>query len=108
MRRVQSREAGDGRDDRGVVGITVSDDVNFQGATMTFSRDIPDLRDVQFNDRISSLRVTPGQSWEVCEDANYGGRCIVVSGSERDLRTRGLNDAITSIRRVQGREARRP
>src|SRR5882757_1327790 len=93
---------------RQVGGITVSDDVNFQGTTMTFTDDVPDLRNVALNDRISSLRVTPGEAWEVCEDANYRGRCIVVSGSERDLRTRGLNDVITSIRRVPGRDDRRP
>jgi hypothetical protein len=87
-------------------GITVSEDVDFQGTTMTFRDDVPDLRNVALNDRISSLRVAPGESWEVCENVNYGGRCIVVSGSERDLRTRGLNDAITSMRRVQSREAR--
>jgi hypothetical protein len=111
MRRVEGREARDDRDDRDDrrgVSITVYDDVNFRGATMTFRRDVPDLRDVQFNDRISSLQAAPGQSWEVCEDANYRGRCIVVSGSERDLRARGLNDVITSIRRVPGRDDRRP
>ena len=86
--------------------ITVSDDVNFQGPTMTFRSDVPDLRDFQFNDRISSLVVDPGDSWEVCEDTNYGGRCLVVTGAERDLRTRGLNDVISSMRRVQVREDR--
>ena len=95
------------RDDRRGEGITVSDDVNFQGATVSFRGDVPDLRDVQFNDRISSLQVAPGESWEVCENANYGGRCIVVTGAERDLRTRGLNDVISSMRRVQGRDGRR-
>jgi Beta/Gamma crystallin len=109
MRRVQGRESRDSRDDRGdrgEGGITVSDDVNFQGPTMTFRRDVPDLREFQFNDRISSLQVAPGDAWEVCEDANYGGRCLVVTGAERDLRTRGLNDAISSMRRVQVREGR--
>jgi hypothetical protein len=111
MRRVQRRDSRDSprdsrdeRDDRGAVGITVSDDVNFQGPTMTFRRDVPDLRDFQFNDRISSLQVAQGESWEVCEDTNYGGRCFVVSGAERDLRTRGMNDVISSMRRVQVRE----
>jgi hypothetical protein len=107
MRRVprrESRDTRDERDDRGPVGITVSDDVNFQGPTMTFRRDVPDLRDFQFNDRISSLQVAEGESWEVCEDTNYGGRCFVVSGAERDLRTRGMNDVISSMRRVQVRE----
>jgi hypothetical protein len=91
----------------GGAGITVSDDVNFEGATESFRDDVPDLRAFRFNDRISSLVVAPGESWEVCDDANYGGRCIIVSGSERDLRARGLNDVITSMRRLQGREARR-
>jgi hypothetical protein len=112
MRRVQGRESRGSRDDRGdradrgEAGITVSDDVNFQGPTMTLRRDVPDLREFQFNDRISSLQVTPGDAWEVCEDTNYGGRCLVVTGAERDLRTRGLNDAISSMRRVQVREGR--
>jgi hypothetical protein len=95
----QPRQGGEG-------GITVSDDVNFQGPTMTFRRDVPDLREFQFNDRISSLQVAPGDSWEVCEDTNYGGRCLVVSGAERDLRARGFNDSISSMRRVQVREGR--
>jgi hypothetical protein len=113
MRRLQGREARRERDDRddhdnrGGGGITVSDDVNFEGTTATFRRDIPDLRDVFLNDRISSLQVAPGESWEVCENTNYTGRCLVVSGAERDLRRRGMNDTITSLRRVGGRDQRR-
>ncbi|MEP7306080.1 MAG: beta/gamma crystallin-related protein [Acidobacteriota bacterium] len=117
MRRLQGREVRrdrddrdrddrDDRDNRGVGGITVSDDVNFEGTTATFRRDIPDLRDVFLNDRISSLQVAPGESWEVCENTNYTGRCVVVSGAERDLRRRGMNDTITSLRRVGGRDRR--
>jgi len=115
MRRVQGRDDRrgrddrgdrDDRDDRGGLGVTVSDDVNFEGATLTVRRDVPDLRALQFNDRISSLQVPPGESWEVCENTNYDGRCLVVSGVERDLRRRGLNDVISSMRRVQGRDDR--
>ena len=91
----------------GEVGITVYNDVNFRGATGTFRNNVPDLRDFRLNDSISSLRVAPGESWEVCENVNYGGRCVVVSGSERDLRTRGWNDIISSMRRVPGRDGRR-
>jgi len=110
LRRVQSRDDGrrrDDRDDRGGVGIAVFDDVNFEGAGVTFRNDVPDLRQVRFNDRISSLQVPRGESWEVCEDTNYSGRCMVVSGSERDLRGRGFNDSISSLRRVQDRDRRR-
>lgn len=79
---------------RGAGTITVSDDVNFEGATVTFRNDIADLRAYQFNDRISSIQVAPGDSWEVCTDTNYGGRCVVISGVERDLRPLGMNDEI--------------
>ena len=112
MRRVQGRDDRrgrddrDNRDDRSGLGVTVSDDVNFEGATLTVRRDVPDLRALQFNDRISSLQVPVGESWEVCENTNYDGRCLIVSGVERDLRRRGLNDVISSIRRVQGRDDR--
>ena len=109
MRRAEGRDdrrGGDDRAARGGLGMTVFDDVNFEGAALTIRRDVPDLRALQFNDRISSVQVPPGESWEVCENTNYDGRCFVVSGVERDLRRRGLNDVISSMRRVQGREDR--
>ena len=88
-------------------GITVYDDVNFQGVPATFRSDVADLREFGLNDRISSLQVAPGESWEVCENVNFGGQCVVVSGSDSDLRRRGWNDMITSMRPAQGREGRR-
>jgi len=109
MRRVQGRQArfnSGRRYDGDVVGIAVSDDVNFQGVAATFTSDVSDLHDSPLNDRISSLRVAPGESWQVCEHANYGGRCVIVSGSERDLGMLGMNDVISSMRRVDGRANR--
>jgi len=103
LRRVETRGYSRGRDDRevrGAAGLRAWDDVNFGGEAAAFSGDVADLREFRFNDRISSLQVPPGESWEVCEDTYFAGRCIIVSGSEPDLRRRGLNDAITSIRRV--------
>jgi beta/gamma crystallin len=94
------REVHGDRDVRGAAGLRAWDDVNFGGEAAVFSGDVADLREFRFNDRISSLQVPPGESWEVCEDTYFNGRCIVVSGSEPDLRRRGLNDAITSLRRV--------
>jgi hypothetical protein len=87
-------------------GITVFDDVNFQGVRMTFTSDVPDLNRANLNDRVSSLQVSPNESWEVCEDNNYGGRCVVMSGVARDLRSLGMSDRISSMRRLQGRQAR--
>lgn len=52
---------------KGGVGITVFADLNFSGKSATFRQDVPDLRAVGFNDTITSLRVAPGERWEVCE-----------------------------------------
>jgi beta/gamma crystallin len=86
----------------GGIGITVFRDENFRGQNATFRSDVPDLRRFGFSDRITSLRVAPGEYWEACERANYQGRCQVFSGDERDLRRVGWTDRISSLRRVRG------
>jgi hypothetical protein len=92
----------------GGIGITVFRDENFRGANATFRRDVPDLRQYGLNDRITSLRVAPGEFWEACESANYQGRCQVFSGEERNLRHSGWTDKISSLRRVRGGGGFRP
>lgn len=92
----------------GGVGITVFNDQNFRGKSSTFRRDVSDLEPLGINDRVSSLRVGPGEQWEVCEHSNYQGRCVVVSGEESDLRRNSWNDVISSMRRVRGRFPSRP
>lgn len=86
----------------GGAGITVFADANFRGTTQTFQYDVPDLRSSGLDNKISSLRIGPGEQWEVCENRNYGGRCIVVSGQESDLRRNGWSDRISSVRRAGG------
>jgi hypothetical protein len=86
----------------GGAGITVFRDRDFRGAAATYRSDIPNLDRTGFNDEISSIRVAPGEQWEVCEHANYGGRCVVVSGEENDLRRNSWDNMISSMRRVRG------
>ena len=86
----------------GGIGITIFRDENFRGENATFRQDVPDLRAYRFNDRVTSLRVAPGEYWEACELPNYRGRCQVFSGEERDLRRVGWTDRISSLRRVRG------
>jgi Beta/Gamma crystallin len=86
----------------GGVGITVFNDRNFLGRSATFRRDVPDLEPTGLNDRISSLRVGPGEQWKICEHSNYQGRCVVVSGAESDLQRNAWNDLVSSLRRVGG------
>jgi beta/gamma crystallin len=86
----------------GGVGITVFADRNFRGKSATFQEDVPDLARYGLNDRISSLRVAPGEQWEVCEHSNYQGRCAVFSGDEPRLTDSSWGDVISSLRRVGG------
>ena len=87
----------------GGVGITVFEDPDFRGKSATFRDNVPDLRRYDLNDRISSLRIAQGETWEACIDIDYGGRCIVFTGVESNLRERsGWNDEISSLRRVRG------
>ncbi|MGI9064869.1 MAG: beta/gamma crystallin-related protein [Pyrinomonadaceae bacterium] len=84
----------------GGVGITVFTDRDFRGKSSTFRQDVTDLQPTGLNDKVSSLRVGPGEQWEICEHSNYQGRCVVVSGDEADLRRNSWNDVISSLRRV--------
>jgi beta/gamma crystallin len=81
-------------------GIVVYADPDFRGASTTIRNDTPDLRGYGLNDKISSIEVPNGETWEICQDINYGNRCQVLSGSVSDLRGMGWNDRISSIRRV--------
>ena len=84
----------------GYGGITVYEDPDFRGDSVTFRNDVPDLRREGLNDRISSLEVDGNQAWEVCRDVNFGGGCRVFQGSIENLRSEGWNDRISSMRAV--------
>src|SRR5262245_24192578 len=84
----------------GGVGVTIFANRNFSGRSATLREDTPDLRTIGMNDVARSLRVGPGEQWEVCEHAFYEGRCVAVSGSEADLSRTGWDRRISSVRRL--------
>ena len=88
-------------------GITVYTNPDFTGESATFRDDTPDLRAYGLNDKISSIEISNGESWEVCQDINYGNRCQLISGSISNLRSMGWNDKISSLRRVTNFQGRR-
>jgi hypothetical protein len=55
------------------------------------------LRESDFNDRASSLRVARGEVWEICAHAGYED-CRVVDENVPDLAAVGLNREISSVR----------
>jgi hypothetical protein len=79
-----------------LAGIKVYVDKNHNGASIQIDSAIPDLRKLDFDDRISSLQAD--ETWLVCSAPRYKGDCREVEGSLVNLREEGLNDRITSLR----------
>lgn len=90
-----------GQRQMGGIGMSVYEDANFRGRNATFIDDMPDIGRTGLDRRISSIRVAPGEIWQVCTERNYDGRCQVVSGTESNLQLNGWNDVIRSARRVR-------
>lgn len=81
--------------------VTLYEDSDFRGRTLVVERAVRNLQEANFNDRISSLRVPPGEQWTLCTDANFGGRCATVTGDVANLSPFGLNDRVSSLRRTR-------
>jgi hypothetical protein len=82
------------------VGVTVFVNPNFSGQSASFRVDTPTLVSYGLNDKISSIQIPNGETWEVCQDINYANQCQVLTASVADLRGMGWNDRISSLRRV--------
>jgi beta/gamma crystallin len=83
-------------------GITVFTDPDFGGESASFREDTPDLVAYELNDKISSIRIPRGESWEVCQDINYANRCQIITRDMSNLREIGWDNRISSLRRVTG------
>jgi len=77
-------------------------DPGFRGASYSLRGDTPDLRPYKLNDKVSSIEIPAGETWEVCASINYTSTCQLLRGSVADLRTIGWDDRISSLRRVDG------
>ena len=80
-------------------GVTLYRDLNFSGASQTFSDDVSDLRGSYVgNDNATSARVSRGCRARLYADANYRGAYLEVDRDVSDLRnTRVGNDTVTSV-----------
>ena len=84
-------------------GVTVYANTNYRGQSATLRNDTPNLVSLNLNDKVSSIRIPNGETWEVCQDINYESQCQVLSASVADLRRSGWTDRISSLRRVNDR-----
>lgn len=75
-------------------------DDNYQGRSITLSRDQVNLAAEGFNDSVSSV-VVRGGSWDLCADADFNGKCVTLApGRYPSLRDLGVNDTISSVGRA--------
>jgi Beta/Gamma crystallin len=77
-------------------GITLFEHGDHQGREQFIGEPVPNLSQMNFNDRVSSVEVMGGR-WELCTDADYGGRCIVLGPGRYNI-DKALNDRISSVR----------
>lgn len=78
--------------------ITLYDQPDFQGASVTITQSAPDLGRWRFNDRAQSVRVDG--RWLICEHDNFKGRCQEVRGDVANLHTLGLMAQGSSLQPV--------
>jgi len=77
--------------------LTLFSKETFTGQRHEFSKEEPDLRNVDFNDTARSLRLAPGQTWQVCAEINFVD-CKVVNRDWGDLRGLSMLQTISSVR----------
>jgi hypothetical protein len=77
---------------------------NFQGRRLQFFDRESDLRDWNFNDQTSSIKIEGSEKWTFYKDIQYKTNPVTLaSGSYtlKDLQAKGIpNDSISSLKRV--------
>ncbi|MBE9214191.1 peptidase inhibitor family I36 protein [Plectonema cf. radiosum LEGE 06105] len=71
---------------------------NFRGRKLTFRYGTNDLRKYNFNDKTSSITISPGETWAFYRDINYGGPRTVLTGGRHPYVI--PNDSISSLKRI--------
>jgi hypothetical protein len=97
-------DRGGDREDR----VCVYKDVGFQGDSQCFGNgdDVPDLKSIGWNDKISSIRTFGHTRVAVFEHSNFGGQNLVIDRDIPDLTQINFNDRISSLRVGEGRRRR--
>ena len=75
-----------------------------RGSALAVDGPVYNLRNLGFNDTVSSIDVRG--AWEVCVDPDFRGRCVVSDRPEGHLSRIRMNDNISSLRPLNGNSRR--
>ena len=81
----------------GPSGLELFSRTGFGGDRRFFTGPESDLRRLGFSGTAQSLRLPPGQTWQVCSSPNFVN-CLVVNTDWRDLNGLGMSRRISSVR----------
>ena len=73
---------------------------DFRGDALAINGPVYNLRELGFNDTVSSIDVRG--AWEICVDPDFRGRCVVIDQPNERLSRIRMNDNITSMRPLNG------
>jgi hypothetical protein len=77
--------------------VTVYDQPNFKGRSMTFEKSVPSLAALDFNDQVRSLTIKGQRDWVLCENRNFMGRCVRVHGKASNLKRQKMDGLVSSL-----------
>jgi Beta/Gamma crystallin len=77
--------------------ITVYDQPNFRGQSLTFERGVPSLARLGFNDKVASVRISGSRDWVLCEHRNFMGKCVRIHSKAKDLKRQGIVGQVSSL-----------
>jgi hypothetical protein len=75
--------------------VTLYEDTNFRGRSVTITDRADNLRFEGFEDRARSIQVAG--EWRLCEGMNLTGRCEIIAGDMPDLNRIAMSRAISSL-----------
>ena len=86
---------------RVVKDVTLWSKPNRQGTTFESNQGVPDLSQVGFDNRASSIAVNNGQKWRFYKDKNFKGEFIEIGSDEFRGNLGALNNQISSFKSVK-------